>query len=366
MNINELSSELKIYDEGPLAGIYLNRPDRLNALSMEMVRMIRAFLAKWLEDEKIRAVFISGMTENVFCAGGDIKAVYSSGMAFRMEQARERVASVFFGEEYALNRFIYDYAKPVITFMNGISMGGAYGIAGPSDFCVVSENTLFSMPESAIGFFPDVGSSYYLNRTNHNIGTYLALSGARINAADLIYTGLATHYIPLRHRDELFDLIVAELNNSGPDSDDHKIVAEVIDKLSGMPENDGYIKSRCKGIEKCFSPDSIEEIILRLRDVSWGNEEMVKLLSRSPTSLKVTIRHLRETVDMTYAEVLERDFVLSQNFMRGHDFYEGVRAVLIDKDNAPMWIPGTLDDVTPEIVESHFCDTGLSLSDLTE
>jgi enoyl-CoA hydratase len=362
MDFNLLSDELVIDDSGPLAVIYLNRPEYLNALDMEMVRVMRAALSGWADNDRIKAVFISGLNEEAFCAGGDMKAVYWSGMAFRKEQASRRIPSVFFSEEYALNKLIHDYPKPVITFMNGISMGGAFGIAGPSRYRIACENTVFAMPEAAIGFFPDVGSSCYLNACPENIGTYLALSGCRINADDMLYAGLASHCLPLSEREEFVKSLRSSLNGKDPDD----VISGVIEKFAISPTEEGHIKTRHVDIAECFSGEEVEEILERARGTSWGEEIISQFEARSPTSLKVIRKYLLDSAGLGFSEVLDNDFKLGQHFILGHDFYEGIRAVLIDKDNNPAWSPSRIENVSDELVESYFEETGFTLSEAAE
>ncbi len=363
MDLNLLCEELKIDDRGPLARIYLNRPNALNALDIEMVRTLRAALTSWRDNPEIKAVYITGLPHNSFCSGGDMKAVYSLGMAFRREQINERVACVFFAEEYSLNELIYNYPKPVISFMNGICMGGGYGIAGPSDFRVVCENTVFAMPEGAIGFFPDVGSSFFLNRCPNRFGSYLALTGARINAEDLLVADLADYFIFLKDRDKLETELEKALKGVSSSQECGKSISEVLTRMSSRPQQTGIFNERRSEIESCFSAYNIDGVIEKLGKVGWGAKVIEQISAHSPTSVKVIWQHFENTRDMDFPEVLNKDFLLVQHFINGHDFYEGVRSVLIDKDKNPRWVPASLEEVTSESIESYFSETGYSIED---
>ncbi len=366
MDLNSLCDELQIDCSGPLASIFMNRPHSLNAMTMEMVRVMRAALVSWRDDSSIKAVLISGLPDEAFSAGGDMKSVYNIGMAYRREQAHERIASVFFAEEYELDRLIYNYPKPVIAFMNGITMGGAYGIGGPSAFRIVCENTVFAMPEAAMGFFPDVGSAYYLNKCPGKIGDYLALTGYRINADDMLYSRLADFFLPLEKRADLIALLGERLKDACDYKEAHHICGEIIKNLAENPPMSGNLRRRAEKINLIFSASGIEEIIDKLYGADWGGEVSGHIISRSPTSIKVILRHMRECVNAGFEEILAKDFIIGQHFINGHDFYEGVRAVLIDKDNSPLWVPSNLRAVSDDQVGHYFAETGFSLEDVMD
>ncbi|NCC22141.1 MAG: enoyl-CoA hydratase/isomerase family protein [Alphaproteobacteria bacterium] len=353
MNLNDLSDDISIEDNGPLAKIRLNRPAALNALSLEMIRLISAALRQWAENDRIKAVAFTSTSERAFCAGGDMKSVYQSGMAFRRGQAQEKVASVFFGEEYVMNSMIASYSKPVITLMPGITMGGAYGIAGPGDFRIACDNTAFAMPEVAIGFFPDVGSSYFLNKCPGETGLFLALTGNTIGPEDMVWAGLASHIIPFSERERLFDAIETCLDQASGLQSCHQAVRSALEEF-GEQASGGWLREWRREIDRGFSGESIEEILATLQESEWGRRVAETMASRSPTSLKVVLEHVRAVRGLTYEQVLERDFSLAQHFIAGHDFYEGVRAVLIDKDKAARWEPAAIPDVNRDHVESYF------------
>ncbi len=358
--------EVLAEERGPLGLIVLNRPEALNSLTIDMIRLVTYHLNRWKKDERIKAVFLTGAGKRAFCAGGDMKAVYQAGMAYRRGEISDRAATVFFGEEYMLNRLIYHYPKPIISFVNGISMGGGFGLSGPGAFSIVCENTLFAMPEVGIGFFPDVGSSFYLNRSPAKTGIYLALTGTRIRAADILYTKLATHFMPLDQKEDCIERLCSRLDGAGSLNDVRNAVSDVVNTSAEPPPEDGMLEQRSRGIAEAFGGKSLESILQALEKSSsgWAVEARNLISGRSPTSLKVTLAHLLQTEGADFDAVTRDDYVLAQHFIQGHDFYEGIRAVLIGKDNAPQWAPDSLEDVADDVVKGYFESTGYSLEDL--
>lgn len=351
-SINSLSNELKIRREGPVGVIVLDRTNMLNALSLEMIRVISAALRHFQSLPDVRAVVFGGATDKAFCSGGDMKSVYKSGMAYRREEVSVDSAALFFEEEYALNRTIYEYDKPVITLMNGLTMGGGYGIAGPSKFSIATNSTIFAMPEVLLGFFPDVGAAHFLNKCPEGFGLYLALTGARIGGQDMVAAGLATHYAPCVELEELVNALSARLMEGG-DDDASEAINAVLSELSGAERASADIENLAD-IKRCFQADEVEGILAALEETEWGRGVKNKMLLGSPTSLKVIYRYMQECAGLSYQDVLARDLCLARAFIAGHDFYEGVRSVLLHKDHSPVWEPDRLEDVSGEMVESYF------------
>ncbi len=360
MASENLDNELVVQQDGPVVQVTLNRPDALNALSFEMIRILAAGLGSWADDEGVKAVFVHGAGDKAFCAGGDVKATYKTGMAFRRGGGNEDVISLFYGEEYQMNRQLFRFPKPIFAFMDGITMGGGYGVAGPCTYRIASEKTVFAMPEVAIGFFPDVGSVYFLNRCPGELGTYLALTGSSIGAADMLYCGLASHYVPSAKHHSCMSAVVGALETGEGD------IETVLAGFVEQPKPEGILQSKQSLIDRCFAGNDVPAIISALRESGddWALAQADIISSRSPTSLKVSLAHLRRAADMDFDQVMAQDFTLAKHFMRGHDFYEGVRALLVDKDKQPKWEPKTLDSVTGEAVEGYFKSVGADLDEI--
>jgi len=343
-----MSEEADILFEvrGGLGVVTLNRPKALNALTLEMCTAFDRQLAAWAGDPAVRAVVVEGRGERAFCAGGDVRAVWRAG------KDGEPLTADFFRVEYRLNRRIKTFAKPYIALIDGVTMGGGVGISVHGPFRVASERTLFAMPETSIGLFPDVGGSYFLPRLADSLGMYLALTGARLKAADALYAGVATHYVASARLGALLDALQAALAAAGP-------VEEVLASFADDP-GPAPLAAHGETIARCFKGDSFEAILNSLAAESgeWAAQTLATLAACSPTSLKVTFEQIRRGAKLDFDAAMIMEYRLSQAFMGGHDFYEGIRATLIDKDNAPRWRPASLDEVTPAMVAAHFAPLG--------
>ena len=306
--------------------VTLNRPSALNALTHDMARQLDARLEAWATDDAIARVVIEGAGERAFCAGGDIRDLYDV-----MGRGDEPFIDVFYRDEYRLNYRIHTYPKPYVALMDGVVMGGGVGVSIHGSQRIVTEHCLFAMPETGIGFFPDVGATWFLPRLPGEIGMYLGLTGARLGAADAIYCGIATQYAP---RDRLH---------------------EALDGFHGDPGPPPLAEHRA-ALDRCFAGDSLEAIIAALEGEGgdWAGETLASLAAKSPTSLKVTHRQLRRGATLSFSQALTMEFRLSQRFCAAPDFREGVRAVVIDKDGDPQWLPPSLAEVTQAHVESYF------------
>ncbi len=320
--------------------VTLNRPKALNALSLEMALAFKATLDRWGQDPAIEAVVVSGAGERAFCAGGDVRALYHAGRG-----APEGYD--FYHGEYGLNRAIFRLGKPYIALMDGVVMGGGAGLSVHGSHRVVTERTLFAMPETALGLFPDVGAGYFLPRCPGRVGLYLALTGSRIDGADCIYAGLATHFVG---RDAVAGLVEelarADKGEAG--------IAAVLGAESA--ENPSRLARQRSEIDRCFGVGSVKAILGALEDSGseWAKETAAVLRTRSPTSLALTFRQMEAVVGLDIEEILRMEFRLSQRCMAGHDFYEGVRAILVDKDQAPRWQPDSLDGVSEADIDAYF------------
>jgi enoyl-CoA hydratase len=322
---------------GRLGLITMNRPKALNALTHEMSLALDWQLKAWAGDAKVETVAIVGAGDRAFCAGGDIRALYQSG-------PKGQLTREFYWNEYRMNRRIFRYPKPYVALMDGITMGGGVGVSAPGRYRVVTEKTLLAMPETGIGLFPDVGASHYLSHMPGQLGVYLGLTGNRIQAADILYTGFGTHFA-LSAR---IPAMVAELESSA---------AEDVIKGHCVPfDQVAPLAQHRTVIDRCFSGYTVEAIFAALEKEggAWADQVRTTLAQKAPLSLNVTLRELREAAHLSFEDCMVMEYRLVQAFMADRDFFEGVRAVLIDKDNKPAWQPPTLTDVTPAMVDAYF------------
>ena len=337
--------QLIIEHRGPVGIITLNRPNALNALTLGMIRGIREVLAEWRDREDIRMILFRGAGDRAFCAGGDIKKVYEAGAQITDPVHKIALAKTYFADEYRMNRELYHYPKPLIALMNGITMGGGFGVAGPCAYRIATEKTVFAMPEVGIGFFPDVGSLHSLIRCPRKTGYWLGLTGDTIRAADMLPLGLATHYIPedrfascLEQMVEVGDLAILDQFSEKPDASLARLLPAMLD------------------IDKWFENKTIESILQALDESSspLGKDTARIMRGRSPTSLKLTLAYLLKMKEASFDEITAMDYRLSMRCMLGHEFYEGVRAALIDKDKNPQWSPATLASVSDDVIANYF------------
>lgn len=326
--------------EGPVARIRLNRPKAIHALNTAMCEAILAALDTWSTDAGIAAVLIDHAEGRGFCAGGDIRMLAESGAKDGAE------ARAFFHVEYRMNHRLFSYAKPTVAFMDGITMGGGVGLSLPCDVRVATENTKFAMPETGIGLFPDVGGGWYLSRLPGRTGQYLALTGHRLDGAECLALGLATHYLPSAALDEAKARIVA----------DPQAIAAILDELS-VPVPDARILGHRDDIDKLFASDELEKVFaaLAVDDGEWAQQQLATLKTKSPQTMKVSLRLLHEGRAMpTFEDEMRQEYAVGAHVVQRHDFLEGVRAVIVDKDNAPKWNPATPEGVTDHVIDQIF------------
>ncbi len=325
--------------------ITLNRPQALNALSLSMVCELIGLLKEWEATPAVKMVVIQGAGEKAFCAGGDVRSVYEAKTQGDLHTYKE-----FFREEYTLNAQIYQYTKPYVALIDGIAMGGGMGISITGSHRIVTEKALLAMPETGIGLFPDAGATTFLTQAPGIMGPFLGLTGLRMKAEDALWTGLGTHFVPSSalplFKEDLVKGIALEdaLSNHSP---------PLLEK--------GFLEHHQDLIEAHFNKPSLQDILQSLQtDPSPFAQNMYNLLrSKSPTSLAVTFRQLKERgPGLSFAERMEMEFTLSQHFLEGHDFMEGVRALLIDKDHLPRWRPETVEDLENSQIEAYFSPTG--------
>ena len=332
-----------------VATITLNRPKALNSININMVRIIHSLLKEWENNNEVKLIVMEGEGERAFCAGGDIKSLYDA-------QNNEEVkmgAINFFEEEYKLDAYIDEYSKPIIVDLSGIVMGGGVGLSYGADFRIVSEKTMWAMPEMNLGFFPDVGAGYFLNKAKNNYGRYLALTGKTINGADAKLVNAADYIIPSNKINEILDLIKIK---NWLDVDVNKELKILLDNN----EDESIIKSELlmneKSILSHFKYDTVEKIIESLESdpSEFANQTKKEMLGMSPVSLKVALKQLIVCENKSLVDCLAIDNILAKNFMNHADFYEGIRSVLIDKDRMPNYKYKVLSDVSEELVDSFF------------
>lgn len=326
--------------EGPLGRIRLNRPKAIHALTRDMCEAMSAALLAWRDDPAVEAVVIDHAEGRGFCAGGDVVALARSGAS----DGRE--AAAFFHAEYRLNHLLFTYPKPTVAIMDGITMGGGVGIALPCQVRIATEATRLAMPETGIGLFPDVGGGWYLSRLEGRVGQFMALTGARLDGAECKYLGLATHYVPQAALPDLLERLAAAPGRA----------AGAAGNFAATPPP-ARIETNMADIARLFAPDTLEEVLVELEaeESHWARAELATLRSKSPLSCKVSLRLLREGAARTnFEEEMHAEYALACRVVRTHDFVEGVRALLIDKDNAPSWQPAVPEAVLDETVDQLF------------
>jgi enoyl-CoA hydratase len=327
--------------------ITLNRPRALHALNVEMCRSMIEALRAWREDPGVRGVIIDHAGERGFCAGGDIRRLAEGGASAADD------AIDFFCTEYRMNHLLFVYPKPVAAVMDGVVMGGGVGISMPCRFRVATERTLFAMPETSIGLFPDVGGGWHLSRLPGETGTWLALTGARLRAADCLALGIATQFVE-SGRVEAMKAGMVEVLSAGGDAE--AAMCAAIEAHAGDPGAPSVTQQRA-AIDRLFASDTVEEIFGALeRDGSdWARAQLELLRTKSPQALKVSLRQLRTGRRLkAFDEDMAMEFRIASRAVLLHDFREGVRALLVDKDNTPRWDPPTLEGVTDAMLDGIF------------
>ena len=335
-----MTEEVLTLIDGGVGRIRLNRPAAIHALNLPMCQAMLAALAAWEQDDRVQAVTIDHAEGRGFCAGGDIRMLADSGAKDGVE------ARAFFHTEYRLNNRLFTYAKPRVAFMDGITMGGGVGLSLPCTWRVATEATRFAMPETGIGLFPDVGGGWFLSRLPGRTGPFLALTGARIDGAECLALGLATHYLPAAALDE------AKRRMADAPGD----IAAILDDLSVTPPPARIVENR-EAIDRLFASDRLEDILAALAaDPSeWAAKELATLGTKSPQTMKVALRQLAEGATMaSFADEMTQEYAIGARVVQMHDFIEGVRAVIVDKDNAPRWSPATAEGVSDAHIDTIF------------
>jgi enoyl-CoA hydratase len=331
--------EVIIRTDGAVGRISLNRPAALNALTLGMCRTMTQALLAWAVDPAIRLVMLDHAEGRGFCAGGDIRTLADS-LAEGDDFARS-----FFREEYQLDHLLFAYPKPTVVFMDGVVMGGGSGVAMPCRFRIATEACAFAMPETGIGLFPDVGGGWFLSRLTDKAGRWMALTGARVDAANCLVLGLATHFAPASDLAALKAQIIAN-----PDA-----IEAILENVDGGPGEATFPTIRA-AVGRAFAGPTVEAILAALaQEDDWGTAQAAAIRQKSPLMQKVALRQLIEGARHTsFAQTLAMEFRIAAHLIGGHDFKEGVRALILDKDNAPKWSPGRLEEVDDRLVDAAF------------
>ena len=334
--------EVLIRIEGAVGRISLNRPRALHALNRPMCETMTAALLAWRDDPAVAWVLIDHAGERGFCAGGDIRMIAESGTG------DGTAAKAFFRAEYRLNHLMFSYPKTIMAIVDGIVMGGGVGISEPAPIRIATERTTYAMPETGIGLFPDVGGGWFLSRLPGQTGTWLALTGARLKAADTVALGIHTHFIPAIDIEGFKAAILTEGADPLEEADRRVCATE--------PEIAPSLANR-EAIDRLFAFDTVEAIFAALEadGSDWALAQLATLKTKSPRSLKITLKQLRVGATLTsFAENMAMEYRLGGRVIPSHDFQEGVRAVVIDKDNAPKWSPADLAGVHDSDVDALF------------
>lgn len=338
---------------GNVGEIVLNRPRAINALDHSMATAILATLREWARDDAVHAVVLTGSGERGLCAGGDIVGIHADAKA-AVEQSISRIdcaqlpSGRFWRDEYILNEYISRYRKPYIAVMDGIVMGGGVGLSAHGSHRIVTERSMVAMPETGIGFIPDVGGTYLLSRAPGEVGTHLGLTTARMGAGDAIAAGFADYFVPSERIPELLAAL--------PGADAETVIARLAE-----PAPESELMAQRGWIDTCYSADTVEEIVARLQryDAPEAAKAAAEIVAKSPVALKVTLRSLREARGvLELARVLDTEYRVSVAALTTHDLVEGIRAQVVDKDRNPQWSPATLDAVPEALVDSYFVELG--------
>ncbi len=339
-----MSDDVLIRKNGLVGHISLDRPKALHALTLDMCHAMSAALSQWEHDDEVEAVIIDHHDGRGFCAGGDIAFLRDSALNDGGASGRE-----FFHDEYQLNHQLFTYPKPIVAFMDGITMGGGVGIAMPAKYRVATENTRFAMPETGIGLFPDVGGGWYLSRLGGRLGQFLALTGARLDGAECLWAGIATHYLP----HELLEDVKARI------AERPGRISGILSEPVGSPPK-ARIEANAAKIAKHFSSDEFEEILASLEAAeaegdTWAATERDTLGTKSPQTCKVALRQLKESAELSdFADNMVMEYRIASRVLTRPDFAEGVRAVITDKTGDPQWDPPTPEGVTEDLIDKIF------------
>ncbi len=335
------TEDVRFEIRGRAGVITLDRPKALNALTLPMVHAMTERLDAWAADPAVAHVVLISTSEKAFCAGGDIRRIHDMG------KAGEPGLTDFFRDEYRLNTKIHRYPKPFTSLIDGICMGGGVGLSAHAPFRVGSEKTLFAMPEVSIGFFPDVGGTHMLSRMPGGTGAFLAMSGGRLKWADCLHVGFLSHTVESARMGELLEALTAA-DHPGP----------VVEAFCVDP-GAAPLAGRRAAIDRIFTGDDASAILARLEaeegpEGDWAKALAAEISAKSPTSVAIALRQVRIGGSLSFEDGMRTEYRIVSRILQGRDFYEGVRSVLIDRDNRPSWHPATLAEVSPAEIEAHF------------
>ena len=340
-----------LFERRGAAGVVtLNRPDALNAVTHAMVRALAEQLAAWATDPAVTRVVVTAAPGRAFSAGGDLRALYDLGRAGRTDEALQ-----YWRDEYRLNATIKRYRKPYVSIVDGVILGGGVGVAIHGSHRVAGDGFRFAMPEVGIGFFPDIGATWFLPRLPGETGTWCALTGERIEVADAIALGLATHRVPSARLPDLLDGLCGSVS--------------VDALLAAFTEPAGSVQPHRPAIDRLFAADRVEDILSALDtagaatgpDAAFARRTAATIRTKSPTSLKIALAQMRRGKDLDFEACLRTEFRIVSRVVTGHDFYEGIRAVIVDKDQSPRWRPPTLAAVSDADVAGYFAPVAAEL-----
>lgn len=339
-------SEILFENRGPIGLATLNRPEALNALSLDMVAAFRARLAAWAGDASVAAVVVRGAGDKAFCAGGDVRALAARG------PEHWRAAAAFFAEEYRLNQAIKRFPKPYVALMDGVVMGGGAGVSIHGDYRVGGDRTVFAMPETAIGMIPDIGASFFLPRLPRQLGLHLGLTGARLDAADCVTAHLIDYYV----RSERMETLLEAMVSADYAEDADETLCEILAMNAAAPATPA-LKAHSEEIDEAYSGETLEAVLTALEGGSaWAQEQARIIRSCSPTATRVAFRLLRQGAEDVEAALIQ-EYRAACFAVRQPDFYEGVTAALEEK-RAPVWAPGRLEEVSEADVAAAFAPLG--------
>ncbi|MEO0643628.1 MAG: enoyl-CoA hydratase/isomerase family protein [Pseudomonadota bacterium] len=340
-----MTTDVLTRKNGPVGHITLNRPKALHALTLDMCHAMTAALSEWAHDDEVQAIIIDHVEgTRGFCAGGDIAMLRDSAINDGGTAGRK-----FFHDEYQLNHLLFTYPKPVVAFMDGVTMGGGVGISMPAKFRVATENTRFAMPETGIGLFPDVGGGWYLSRLGGRLGQFLALTGARLKGEECLWAGLATHYVESAMLEDLKTRIMERPER----------ISGILSEPVGTPPK-ARLADNADRVLKHFASDRYEDILASLDGAAdagddWAQKERNTLGTKSPQTCKVALRQLATSANLaTFADNMRQEYRIGARVLTRPDFAEGVRAVIIDKTNDPKWDPATPEEVSEELLDAIF------------
>ncbi|MEE4012599.1 enoyl-CoA hydratase/isomerase family protein [Roseibium sp. FZY0029] len=334
-----MSDEILFQKRGKAGFVILNRPKALNAINHAMVLAMAAQLTRWADDPEIAHVVVTGAGDKAFCAGGDIRSIYDARMSGQMDGL-----GAFFRDEYILNAQIKAYPKPYIALINGIVMGGGVGVSVHGSHRIGTEKTLFAMPETGIGFFPDVGGTYFLPRMPRSSGIYCALSAGRLKQGDALATGVLTHAVS--------EATLADLERDLETADD---IGAVLAPYLVTPEN-GPVAESFDLIDETFSASSVEEILSRLEKSGsdFAGKAAAAIRQKSPTSVLIAFEQMKRGGQLSFNDCMKLEYRIVSRILKGTEFYEGIRAVLVDKDQDPKWSPSQISQVDSAELASYF------------